>query len=569
MKTRQFITLMAMLMMGFVYGQPGGNLGQLELSVTDKYKAQVGEAVKYTDNPQFEDTTTSKLNVNYKISSQPIKVRYNPEPINHARVARVPVDDLYKGMIKAGFGLYGTPMLEAYWNSGRSSKNSFGFWGKHFSTHSGVKQTIYEDNGLSNNQLGGYYNQFYKDFTWSTQLMGKWDKYSYYGIDEYPASYGDSLNDIKKPEPEENWYRQYEINTSLKEKDKKDLGAVEELGLRYYNFSDAKGALENYMKLGTAWNLPTGGVDLDLDVNLTYFNTSFDTIVATKQSYFTAQAFPKVTIAAGDVLFDFGLNLYSNNFSNSAMDSTNYNMRFFPEIKVEYPFVEDVLSIYGGIKGQQQHNSYRNLTLENPYVMPANILQPTRTLSAYVGLEGLLSSTTSFNVSGGLRNESDLVLFYRNPFYRYDSTFNALDVIYDNSQTFFARGELGINVNNNLQLKLMGELRNYNMDEQEEAWHRAAFIAGLEVDYTIREKIKLGADMRYTGKREAFNQKINPEINSTLPAYFYTNLEVEYLYNSRLSAFINVLNLTNTKYDMYLGYKAQSINFMMGFTYKL
>lgn len=569
MKTVQLFTLIGFMLCTLAYAQPGGNLGQLELSVTDKYKAQVGEAVKYTDNPQFEDTTTSKLDVNYKISSQPIEVRYNPEPISHARVARVPVDDLYKGMIKAGFGLYGTPVLEAYWNSGRSSKNSYGFWGKHFSTHSGVKQTIYEDNGLSNNQLGGYYNQFYKDFTWSTQLMAKWDKYSYYGIDEYPAAYGDSLDDIKKPEPEENWYRQYEINTSLKEKDPKDLGAAEELGLRYYNFSDARGALENFMKLGTAWNLPTGGVDLDLDLNLTYFNTSFDTIVATKQSYFTAQVFPKVTIAAGDVLFDFGLNLYSNNFSNSALDSTNYNMRFFPEIKVEYPFVEDVLSIYGGIKGQQQHNTYRRLTLENPYVMPANVLQPTRTLSAYVGLEGLLSSTTSFNVSGGLRNESDMVLFYRNPFYRYDSTFNALDVVYDNSQTFFARGELGINVNNNLQLGLMGELRSYNMDEQAEAWHRAAFIAGLEVDYTLREKIKLGADMRYTGKREAFEQKLNPEVNSTLPAYFYTNIEVEYLYNSRLSAFINVLNLTNSKYDMYLGYKAQSINFMMGFTYKL
>lgn len=569
MKTVQYFTLFLLAISSVVLAQPGGNLGQLELSVTDKYKAQVGEAVKYSDFPKFEDTTTSKLKVNYKITSQPIEVHYQPEPISHARVAKVPVDQIHKGLIKAGFGLYGTPLLEAYWNSDRSSKNSYGFWGNHFSTHSGVKETVFEDNGLSNNQLGGYYNHFYKDFTWNTQLMGRWDKYSYYGIDDYPASYGDSLDDIKKPEPPENWYRQYEINTSIKQKDAKDLGAAEEVGLRYYNFSDAMGALENYMKLGTQWNLPTGGVDLDLGVNLTYFNTSFDTILAAKQSYFTAQIYPNVTVALGDLLFDFGLNLYSNNYSMSANDSTDYSMRFFPEIKVEYPFVEDVLAIYGGVKGQQQHNTYRTLTLDNPYVMPANMLRPTRTISAYIGLEGLLSSTTSFNVSGGLRSESDMVLYYRNPFYQYDSTFNALDVIYDNSQTFFARGELGINVNNNLQLGLSGELRSYNMEEQREAWHRAAFIAGLDVDYTIKEKIKLGADVNYIGKREAFFQDLNPEIESTLPAYLYANLELEYLYNTRLSAFVNVRNLTNSKYDMYLGYKAQSINFMMGFAYKL
>ena len=569
MKTLQYLAIFTFLITGITYAQPGGNLGQLELSVTDKYKAQVGEAVKYTDFPKFEDTTTSKLKVNYKISSQPIEVHYTPEPISHARVAKVPVDELYKGMFKVGFGLYGTPLVDAYWNSGRSSKYSYGFWGKHFSTHTGVKQTIYADNGQSNNQLGAYYNHFYKDFSWNTQVFGKWYKYSYYGIDQYPTAYGDSLDDIKKPDPSENWYRQYEINTSIKEKKANDLGMVEELGLRYYNFTDALGAVENYGKMDSEWKLPAGNIDLDLGVNLTYFNTSFDTILEAQQAYFTGQVFPKVTIASGDFLFDFGLNLYANNFSTNAADSTDFSLRFFPEIKVEYPFVEDVLSIYAGVKGQQQHNTYRVLTAENPYVMPANQLKPTRTLSLFVGLEGLLSSTTSFNVSGGLRNENDLVLYYRDPFYRYDTTFNALDVIYDNSQTLFARGELGVNVNDNLQIGLSGELRSYNMENQKEAWHKAAFLAGMDVDYTLREKIKIGADLHYIGKREAFDQKINTEVNSTLPAYLYADLELEYLYNSRLSAFINVMNLTNSKYDLYLGYKAQNINFMMGFTYKL
>src|SRR5690606_32824885 len=98
---------------------------------------------------------------------------------------------------------------------------------------------------------------------------------------------------------------------------------------------------------------------------------------------------------------------------------------------------------------------------------------------------------------------------------------------------------------------------------------RPGFIAKLDADYTLKEKIKLGADLNYVGKREAFDQSINEEVESTLPAYLLANLQVEYLYNSRLSAYVNVLNITNSKYDMYLGYKAISINFLMGFTYKL
>ena len=66
----------------------------------------------------------------------------------------------------------------------------------------------------------------------------------------------------------------------------------------------------------------------------------------------------------------------------------------------------------------------------------------------------------------------------------------------------------------------------------------------------------------------AFNQADNPLIDSDLPGYVNANLGVEYLYNSRLSAFINVYNLLNTPYDYYLGYQAQNINVLFGIGYR-
>lgn len=563
--------LKTFLLVGFIgfavsaQAQPT-DLGTVEVKVTNSYKAKVGEAVKHNEQPRFEDTTTSKIPVSYKITSQPIEVKYRPEPISAARIVHVPVEKLSQGMVKGGFGLYGTPFLEGYWNSKRSSTQSYGFWGKHYSTKTGVQENIYESNGLSQNTLGGYYNHFYRNMTWESQLYGKWDKYSYYGVDGFP----DSLDYIDEPrEADYNWYRQYGVSTSLTGKKQKDMGWLDKVGLDYYNFSDRFKANENYVKLGSNWQLPAAGQNLDLDLNLTYFQTNFDTLVQGKQSYFTIQARPHVELTFKDILFDFGLNIYSNSYNTDSL--SDYQLHFFPEINLAFPFVKDVLSIYGGIKGQLQHNTYRHLTLQNPYIMPGDTLLPTRTMDLYVGLVGILSSTTSFNIKGGLLIQKDLALFYRDPMYRTlidSAVFHGLDVQYDNSETFYARGELASNLNDNLQISLFGEVRSYTLEKYEKAWHLPSFLAGLDVDYTIKEKIKLGTEWNYVGKRQAFIQELNPEIESTLPGYLDVALDVEYLYNSRLSAFVNVSNLFNNKYDMYLGYKAQSINFLMGFSYK-
>lgn len=566
---KPILVLMALGVAPMAYAQPtDGDLGTVEVKVTNAYKAKVTEAIKYNEQPRFEDTTTSKIPVNYRISSKPIEVKYKPKPISHAKIRQVPVEKLSKGLVKAGFGLYGTPFLEGYWNSDRSSKQSYGFWAKHYSTRGGVSQTIYEDNSLSQNSLGAYYNRFYKPFTWSTQLYGNWDKYTYYGVD----GFSDSLNYIEETPREAafNWYRQYGLSTSLIAKTQKDMGWLDKLDFDLYNFSDRFEGKENLLRLGSAWQLPAGTQNLDLDLNVTYFQTQFDTIVSGKQSYFTIQARPKVELAYKNVLFDFGLNIYSNSYITD-IGEDDYRLHFFPEINLKFPFVEDVLSIYGGVKGQLQHNSFRQLTLDNPYIIPGDTLKPTRITDVHIGLVGILSSTTSFNIRGGILVQKDLALFYRDPNYMQfidSTTFGGLAVVYDNSETFYVRGELASNINNNLQVSVFGELRGYNTENQLEAWHLPSFLAGLAADYTIREKIKVGTEWDYIGKREAFIQELNQEVESTLPSYIDVSLDVEYLYNSRLSAFVNVNNLLNNKYDMYLGYKAQSINFLMGFSYK-
>ncbi len=568
--TKQFLGVL-LVMGATAWGQKGDPIGQIELRVTDKYKAQVGEATKYSDMPKFEDTTTTKLRVNYGINSQPVPIHYKPEPISAARIRIERVPQLYKGMVRAGYGLYNSPFLDVYWNSGRTSKMSYGFWGEHYSFSKGVKETVYEKNGLSNNQLGGYYNRFYKNYSLRTKAFGKWDKYSYYGVDKLPNK-SDSLGIPEVlGDPDFNWYRQYQVEATLSERNAKDLGWLSDLSFIYYNFSDKIDSKENLVDLHSDWALPAGKYQLDLGLGINYFGTSFDSIVKGNQSYFTFLANPSVSTTVKNMLFDFGFNLFLTSYKADWEINSQGNGYFLPVIKMQIPFVQDVITLKAGMKGDLKQNSYRQITKDNNYVVPGDTLKPTRNIDLYVGFHGILSASTSFNLIGGITFNKDMALYYRNPIYqRLDSmAVTHLDVRYSNNTSFYVRGELATNIKNNLQLNVFGELRTFDVDTELEAWHMPGFTGGINVDYTIKEKLKLNSSWDFVGARTAFASDLNPDLDNELPAYLDVGLGAEYLFNTRLSAFLNVTNLLNNKYDMYLGYKAQSINFLMGFTYKL
>ncbi len=570
MKTffKKIATALLVLLSAYGIAQPtGGNLGQLELSVTDKYKARVAEAEKISGFPDFKDTTTKKLPVSYRINSIPLSVSYTPKPLPPARIAKVPVESLKQAFVRLGVGFYGTPLAEGYWNSGRSSKEAYGLWAKHLSTQRGVRDIVYENNSFSHNQLGAYYNRFYRKLKWQTDLVGVANKQSLYGLPSLPNAETTALTDTKAPAV---WRRNIRLNTSLENTTKKQE-IFEQSRLHYGFFNDSYGNFEHNVSNSNRFTLPTDGVPLQLDLGLEYTQTTYDSLLIDpfERSSFIVQARPHIEMTLKNVRFDFGLNLFTNTVNTAQPDTSFTDFYFFPELHLSYPLVKDVLSVYAGFKGRLINNTYQSLSNENPFLGPVAELRPTFERDIFIGLKGLLSATSSFHVKGGLMNIDDQLLYFRSPpFNRLDSVLPALYPIYDDAEVFYVRGELGWHYQNNLQFDLYGELRAYNMNVQKLAWHIPAFTAGLQTHYTLKEKIQLGANMRYIGPREAFAQELNPERESTLPGFVDVNASIEYLYNTRLSAFVHAYNLLSTANTTYLGYDMQRINLLFGIGYR-
>ena len=559
-----------LLLWGSSLAQTGDDdeLGQFEIGVPKRYQAKVADALKITGKPSTQDTTVKKLPVRYSITPQPVKVEFHPEPLSAARISQMAVDELYQGMLNMGYGLYGTPLVEGYYNSERSSKYSFGVEGRHFSTQRGVEDIVFEDNTLSNNLLKGHFNRFYRKFTWENSLQFRHDKYSYYGFDSIagldPDTSSPQLSDVVRNE--------ISVSTGIVESDADDLGVLEDLKLNYTYFQDDYAGRENFGELRSNWVLPVEDLDLDIAANVQYQNLQYDSLLindtAFAQSYFTANLNPRVAVAYNDFQFNFGLNLYSVSTSSDFLDADSTAIYFFPQIQAQYVLVDEVLNIEGGITGGLAQNTYRDLSRQNPYLNPEQFSLPTRTTEIYAGLNGLLSGNTSFDLRVGYQIKKDMALYFRWPNYRSaPNRWRGLDVRYSDVEVFYLKGGVDAQLSEKLQLALSGKVQDFTVDDFGDAWHLPNLVGELDFRYLWLDKVKLTSHFTFVGSRTAFEANAG-DLDPELDPYFNWDAGVEYLYNSRLSAYLKGHNLLNQNYQLYLGYPTQNINVLMGFTYR-
>lgn len=554
-------------------GRDGDKIGQFELSVPKKYQANIVDALKIADNPETTDTTIKKKPVNYSITAQPVSVTFTPEPLTAARIARIPVEKLHQGYALGGYGLYGSPLAEFYYNSNRSTKYNFGLAARHFSTQRGISDIVYDNNAMSRNSFDGHFNRFYKHLHWFTKVGLSFNKTSFYGLPQIEGLSEDSTIS----ESPHIWRQAYSIQTGIKEKNEKDMGVLSSAAVDYYHFNDNFKSAENNGGLQTEWSFPVEDLALETGLNLRYYSTDFDSIVrpldstgVLQQSYFTVNLNPRINVNYNAIKFRFGLNLYNISGDYSLGDSTISDFRFFPVAQAEYVLVEEVLSLEAGIRGYLQHNTYRSLSRQNSFIDPGQIVTPTKTTDVYAGLKGKLSGNTSFSLRGGYQNKKDMPLFFRSSLFYLPNAIPGIVTLYDDADIFYAQGGIEAQLTTNLYVSGNAKLQSFSMNEVEEAWHLPNFTAELEARYLWLDKVQFSTQLYFVGARPAFPQEsadlsaFDGELNS----YLNADAGIEYLYNSRLSAFLKARNLLNDNYALYLGYPNQNVNVFFGFTYK-
>jgi hypothetical protein len=112
---------------------PGG-----EYIIQGVYSPTLMDAQKIDLRPEPIDTILPTLPVRYDLLPVKAEIPAKVDSIAAAKLSVLaPQPQLYKGFVKAGFGLYTTPLGELYFDQTRSRKNGYGIHAKHFSSNGG------------------------------------------------------------------------------------------------------------------------------------------------------------------------------------------------------------------------------------------------------------------------------------------------------------------------------------------------------------------------------------------------------------------------------------------------
>ncbi|MEZ4802184.1 MAG: TonB-dependent receptor [Gelidibacter sp.] len=539
------------------------------VNVVKPYTPTISDAFKIKETPTLDDaTTTTKKEVKYNIFSIPVASTFTPAKGKAATVDRAKQEKLYDNYASLGVGNYTTILGEVYLNHELGRGETVGGYLSHHSSGGGIKDVELDD-AFWNSNVNINYAKKLRDYSWSIDGGGMYQKYNWYGVPEdyFTQEAIDSLN-----------VGHSFIGANIGGKLKFEDSYFKQATVRFRHFGDKDGSSENRFILKGDVDVPINDEVFSTKVTLDYLGGSFDRNFYTddelKYGNINFGIAPQYQLTQDDLTLNLGVNLVYLNDTEAGRNK----FYIYPNITASYRLVDELLIAYGGLTGGLIQNSYENFAQENPFVSPTLFITPTDQLyNLHAGIKGKLSNSMSYNVNARYIADRSKALFHSNSVYGAaieDYQFgNSQNVVYDDLKTLSFSGELNVDVNRNFKLGLKGEFLSYTTKDEAEPWNLPDVKGSLFMDYQIDEHWFTGANLFYVGERkDLFFEEgtLLPPIVSTitLDSYFDANAHVGYRITDQISAFAKVNNIFNQDYQRWLNYKVQGIQFLVGATYQ-
>jgi hypothetical protein len=523
---------------------------QKEVRVIKPYTPTLSEANKISLLPEFNDTLRVNPNFGYVIYPKRFETDFKIDPIKPAKMVGMPIQKLYKSQLTLGAGNYLTPYMELSINQLRAKTTQLGFYFNHLSSSGKLKL---ENNkkvnaGYNDNLIKLYGKKIYTESVFEADISGAYNSLLYYGYDpdlhkDTTLATKENIQKIYSAGAGIKYYSMYSDSFHLNYKTELNYGLVTD----YFKNT------EHGIDFAVALNKKIGDQVVGGDLRIRYFSRTGSLDSA---NYTLVDVNPWYSKSTNEWKFLLGLNL---NY-----DQSKASPSFYPRATFEFNIVPEVLIPYLGITGYQKVNNYRKILFENPFLAPGTTVSNTNhLLIGYAGLKGRYSNKMSFNLKGSYETIDSMYFFVN------DSTNilrNQFVAVYDNVSLLSLSAELSWHQSEKLQFLMKANYFKYQLDMLKYAWHRPSVEVSLSADYNLRNKILVGTDIFFTGKRYA--PGVAGNINE-LKGYLDANLSVEYRYTKVLSFFVRFNNLTASKYQIWNQYPAQRFQFLAGFSYAL
>jgi hypothetical protein len=553
--------------------QTEGNTPGGEYYINSVYNPVIGFVQKIDLRPESIDTVLPVTPMTYVMLPVKADVPARVDSIEAAKLnIQLAQQKLYKGFVKAGFGIYTTPLFELYYDQARNRKNAYGLHYRHMSSNGGISDVGPSD--YSNNNIDGYYSAYLPHHEVGGRFMYDRRRVSYYGFE-----LTDSLNNLQQlQDPADDVLKQVynDIGFAMRLKSlyKDSTKLAHDVGIEVHTYGNLTGSRETNLKLTTDLGMEMGtetyGGRVLIDNNA-YRAVFGDGIEDTRINGTLLGLEPFVSTKGDKYTVRVGAGMFLD-----AQNRTTFH--FFPQAYLDYSLFDDILVPYVGVDGHRIRNSFRSLTQQNPWLGGApNIANSSLMYDLYGGLRGSFSSDIGFDVRISNSRMKARPLFISTPVLVDSVTYGSrFGVVYDRVDQLDLSGELIYSHDEHLDITGRIDVFTYTTDLQAEAWNLPPYQLSLGARYDFRDKILLKLELQFLGPRKAgylsvpAGQETLAEaypMTKDLDGYLDMHLGLEYRYTKRLSVFLDASNLSASKYERWYGYPVQRALVLGGATF--
>lgn len=558
-----------------------------EVEVTKAYQPTILDAVKINDIPQIKPEQTETPTFDYSIFSKPVFSTFEPTPVAAAKMVGDPKPAMGLGLLKLGFGNYMTPYGELFFNAQPDKNSNFGIHLKHLSS-SGKVRLLNDDNveaPESQNEAEVFAKKFFRRSTLSGSLAFDRHTFNYYGYTGDRLS--DELKDQMIPYFQDKQY--FSKGTALVRLKSGIVAATDlnyDFGIKYHYMVSKTGQTEHETVLSGDVNKKIDDLQGFLSASLTVYKA--DSIMSRfsgaygKKQQTILRANPSVLLSSDEASLQIGLNT-----ALSLDADTDASFLIWPKVKAEWSPVPQILTLFAGLDGRLQHNTYSSSAAENPYVDPYHDVANANFKYIFLGgFKGKFSPKTNYVAEASYSVIKDQHFYYTDgmDIFKPASTIrrlnNTFEVMYDDVNILKLSGEVMHSVSDNFSLHLLGNYYSYNLKSLEKPWQMPNFDLTISGVYKPAEQLKFTTDIFVIGKRAALIKDFDSSILSfsgmvaapslievQMDPIIDLNVGAEYQFSPKVNFFAKLNNFGFQKYEQWLGYTNKGLNWMAGISY--
>lgn len=532
------------------------------IDVVRDYRPVLADAVKIRRSPDMSNKRRYQPTLNYNILDKKLDINTGTKQLTIQEMPYARTQTLTNNYVKVGAGNLGTFLGEVYLTSDYWVDTRVGGYVKHLN-----QQGAFDDQQFSEQQVGVFGRTVLGPVTLDGEAGYRRYGTRFYGIATDQS--GERLNSDPARQAFNDIYFTGELTSNT------DAQSTD--AFSYSLKADAYGYSNSFDTRESSFAL-SGYVNKQVNVFNIGLNVSGDFTSVRDASYnlanHIARANPYIRFQGENYTVTLGGNLVAE-FG----DSSRTNI--FPSAEIDFSLVPKYAHLFGGITGDVNKTSYRDLSRENPWLTAlsdtSGIRNSVDRMYIYGGIKGNVGATFGYKVRAFYRRVEGLPFYAVSPSAPY--AFNLIYEDADNASTIVGlEGEVNVRVSEVVTIGGKLNFNEFDLQQQEAAWYLPKMRLAANARFNISDKVYIDGELLFQGQTYGLIRDPNIDLSGyaftelseagqrrvTIPAFADLSAGAEYRATDRIGIYVRLNNMLGTQYERYLFYPRLGLNVIGG-----